>query len=64
LLSSITTLEEEEEEHGLNGYFEENGYESKILVMNLGSTLIFLMIQLGLYAIYPIINLVSKAITW
>jgi len=41
LLSKLTIIEED---HGVNEFFEENGYQSKILVMNLGSTLVFLII--------------------
>ena len=41
LLSRFTIIEED---HGVNEFFEENGFYSKILMMNLGSTTEFLLI--------------------
>jgi len=61
LMSKLTIIQED---RGINEFFEENGYSSKILVMLLGSTLVFLIILLGLFTIYPVIHLLSKFISW
>jgi hypothetical protein len=60
-LSKLTIIEED---HGVNEFFEENGYQSKILVMNLGSTLVFLIKLFGLFAIYPAIHFLIELIAW
>jgi hypothetical protein len=49
--------------HGINEFFEENGFESSILVINLGSSLVFLLIQFGILAIFAGIHLLGKSIS-
>ena len=53
-----------DKDRGINEFFEENGFESHILVMNLGSTLVFLFIEIGILVIFAGINLLSKFISW
>jgi hypothetical protein len=61
LLSTFTT---EEEDHGINEFFEENGFQSTSLVMILGSTLVFLLLQLVLFTFYPVLHILSKFKAW
>ena len=61
LFSEFTNIDKD---RGINEFFEENGFESHILVMNLGSTLVFLFIEIGILVIFAGINLLSKFISW
>ena len=53
-----------EEDRGINEFFEENGFESQVLVMNLGSTLVILFIKIGILAIFAVTYLLGKFISW
>jgi hypothetical protein len=61
LLSKFTILDKDS---GINEFFEENGFESSILVMNLGSTLLYLVISIGVLMIYGGIHLLGKYMSW
>jgi hypothetical protein len=63
-LPFLTKLNDIENDRGINEYFEENGFESKILLMNLGSTLVFMFIKIGILTIFAVIHLLSKFISW
>lgn len=61
LLSKFRIIENE---RGINEFFEENGFESSIVVMNLGSTLVFLFFKIVILAIFAVIHLLSKITSW
>ena len=44
----------------LNSLFDENGYKSKLLIKNLGSTFVFLAMYLGIWAITCILYVLGK----
>jgi hypothetical protein len=50
----------EEEESGLNEYFEDNGFGTTLFMVNLGSALVFLMTHLALFLIYPLLHWLAK----
>jgi hypothetical protein len=52
-----TTLVEEE---ALNEHFEENGFESKKFMLNIGSSIIYLMIYLSLWLFALIASIIGK----
>jgi hypothetical protein len=52
--------EEDETEEPLNMYFEENGFQSKALIKNLGSTFVYLGIYIILLCFLPLVRLMSR----
>ena len=46
----------ENEEFGLNEYFEDNGFGSNMFIVNLGSAPVFLIIHLALFLLYPLLS--------
>ena len=48
-------IDEEEDDEPLNIYFDENGFGSKMLIKNLGSTFVYLALYSLLLGILPII---------
>lgn len=54
-----TTSYEIEKEGGLNSFFDENGFQSKMLVKNFGSGFVFLTIYLFLIALYSLLAILS-----
>ena len=60
----LSTISIAEEDHGINEFFEDNGFQSTTLVMILGSTLVFLLIQLALFALYPVLHILSNFKAW
>ena len=63
-LPQLFTQEGEGESNtfGLNRYFEENGFDTQILINNLGSTFVFLSIYCSMLAIYGGIKLIALKI--
>lgn len=62
--SGISTTNENDEESfiedtPLNPFFEENGFQTRILIKNLGSTFIYLLIYVFALLILPFLNLLS-----
>ena len=47
---------------GLNSFFDQNGFESRILVKNLGSTFVYLGIFLFAINVYVITNFLGRKI--
>ena len=60
----LSKLNNIENDRGINEYFEENGFESLILLMNLGSTLVFMFIIIGVLTIFVVIHVLSKFLSW
>ena len=60
-LPQLFTQEEEAESKigGLNRYFEENGFDTQILINNLGSTFVFLSVYCCMLAIYGLIKMIA-----
>lgn len=50
-----------EEDSGINSYFDQNGFGSKVLIVNLGSSFVFLTIYLGLVSIHFILKPIGIA---
>ena len=53
-----------ENNRGISEFFEENGFDSKLVVMNLGSSFIFLFIKICIIAIFVVIHFLGKSINW
>jgi hypothetical protein len=53
----------EDEESGLNEYFEDYGFGTTMFVANLGSALVFMIIHLALFFIYPLLYCLAKYLT-
>jgi hypothetical protein len=54
--------EEDNTEEPLNIYFEENGFQSKALIKNLGSTFVYLGLYIILLCMLPLIKLLSRSL--
>jgi hypothetical protein len=52
--------EEEDEDTPLNEYFDENGFSSKQLIKNLGSTFVYFVILAAILILIPLLSLCSK----
>jgi hypothetical protein len=52
--------EEDDTEEPLNMYFEENGFQSKALIKNLGSTFVYLGLYIVLLCFLPLVRLMSR----
>jgi hypothetical protein len=48
-----------EDDKGLNNYFEENGFQSKLLMKNIGSTFFFLMLYFFTWFILGLCHLLK-----
>ena len=55
--------EEDDTEKPLNMYFEENGFQSKALIKNLGSTFVYLGLYIVLLFFLALIKLMSRSFT-
>lgn len=51
---------EGEEDQALNQYFDENGYSTKVLIKNLGSTFVYMVIYCLLLLMIPILKFMSN----
>jgi predicted PurR-regulated permease PerM len=49
-----------EEEKALNDFFEENGFSTKILIKNLGSTFVYLILYLLILIFLPLLKIFAK----
>jgi hypothetical protein len=49
----------EESDEPLNSFFEQSGFSSTFAVKNMGSTFIFLVIEVGLYIAYYLCKLIG-----
>jgi hypothetical protein len=47
------------DETGLNEYFEDNGFGATLFMVNIGSALVFVLLQFALFALYPLIALLA-----
>jgi hypothetical protein len=47
-------------EEPINDYFQDNGFEVKFLMKNIGSTLIFLMLYIIAWAIYFVLAIAGR----
>jgi hypothetical protein len=52
--------EAQKEEKGINPYFEQNGFATKTLVINLGSSFIYLVIYSAILILHFIVKLIHK----
>jgi hypothetical protein len=52
--------EAQKEQKGINSYFEQNGFASKILVINLGSSFVYIVIYLALIILHINLKLVQR----
>jgi len=52
--------EEDEMDTALNDFFDENGFSSKILIKNLGSTFVYLALYLVMMALLPLFSILGK----
>ena len=55
--------EEDETEEPINMFFDENGFQSKALIKNLGSTFVYLGLYLVLLCLLPLIKLMGRSFT-
>jgi hypothetical protein len=55
-----TSVEELEKDGGINSYFEENGFSSKFLIKNLGSSFVYLTIYIGVLVLHSVLWVLSK----
>ncbi len=53
----------EDDDKGINEFFDINGFSSKYMIINLGSCFIYLVLYLALIAAYLLILLLSKMCT-
>jgi hypothetical protein len=51
------------DETGLNEYFEDNGFGTTFFIVNLGSAIVFLIIQFALFVLYPLIAFLATFLT-
>jgi hypothetical protein len=63
LFPSKPAGEEDEAEEPINMYFAENGFQSKALIKNLGSTFVYLALYLVLLCLLPLIKLMARSFT-
>jgi len=54
--------EEDDDDKPLNIYFDENGFGSKLLIKNLGSTFVYLVLYTFFLAVLSILKLIGKFI--
>lgn len=59
LFPSKPTGQEDDTEEPLNMYFEENGFQSKALIKNLGSTFVYLSLYIVLLCFLALIKLLG-----
>jgi hypothetical protein len=48
----MTQNEAAKDQSGINSFFEQNGFGSKILIINLGSSFVYLAIYAGIVVFY------------
>ena len=58
LLASLK-IKLDQEDKGLNSFFEENGFDSKLLMKNIGSTFFFLITYCAVWIVFGISKLMS-----
>jgi hypothetical protein len=51
---------EDDEDTPLNDYFDENGFSSKSLIKNLGSTFVYFVILAAILILIPLLSLCSS----
>ena len=51
--------ENEESDSALNQYFEENGFSTKVLIKNLGSTFVYMVIYSVILLMIPVLKLLG-----
>jgi hypothetical protein len=56
----MTANEAQTEQKGINPYFEQNGFASIILVINLGSSFVYLVIYSAILVFHFIVKLIHK----
>jgi hypothetical protein len=49
-----------DEDRALNEFFEENGFTTKILIKNLGSTFVYLIIYILIFMMLPLLKILAK----
>jgi hypothetical protein len=54
--------ENEESDSALNHYFEENGFSTKVLIKNLGSTFVYMLIYILILLIIPILKILGRRV--
>ena len=59
-----TTVEDLEKNGGINSFFEDNGFSSKFLIKNLGSSFVYMVVYLGVLVIYFLLLVLSKVLTF
>ena len=52
--------EAQKEQKGINSYFEQNGFASKILVINLGSSFVYLVIYMAIFILHLNLKLIQR----
>jgi hypothetical protein len=52
--------EAQKEQKGINSYFEQNGFASKILVINLGSSFVYLVIYMAIFILHMNLKLIQR----
>jgi hypothetical protein len=56
----MNSNEDQTEQKGINPYFEQNGFASKTLIINLGSSLVYFVIYSAIFILHIILKLVQK----
>ena len=60
----ITNSDEDDqdakEDAALNPFFEENGFSTKVLIKNLGSTFVYLVLFILILGLMPLLNIFGK----
>ena len=56
----MNTNEAPSEQKAINPYFEQNGFASKTLIINLGSSFVYIVIYMAIFILYIILKLVQK----
>jgi hypothetical protein len=49
-----------DEDRALNAFFEENGFSTKILIKNLGSTFVYLILYILIFMMLPLLKILAK----
>ncbi len=44
----------------MNPFFEENGFSTKVLIKNLGSTFVYLILYIFVLALIPLLKIFAK----
>jgi hypothetical protein len=55
--------DDEENNEALNQYFDENGFSTKVLIKNLGSTFVYMVIYCLILLMIPILRILGKRIS-